>query len=299
MSVCRTHVWGQAITTPLPPFLHVPGSGTPRGQREGAGSLLVISRLQRPGGVSHGSDPSDTVWHGTCHNWWITHHLRGTPLQVRQSQRLFCQQQRRWGGMKRGGGIQREEAWVGGGGGEVMREHMCGRLFEFASSLRKTIRSLHLNPPHASFWAIATTVLLRSWSVALWRIDSRWKKCTLVRHIRKLQFVSKFHPFLCHSTSLIQHNCMAQPSLFYQSQKSFQNIPNNSVLAVLQPCMTVFWSSPFPSVFIFSVWQVEELPILGNGDLEEVKKYGSNKPTLNLIKMFISFNKKCFKTNNL
>jgi hypothetical protein len=92
---------------------------------------------------------------------------------------------------------------------------------------------------------------------------------------------------------------MAQPSLFYQSQKSFQNIPNNSVLAVLQPCMTVFWSSPFPSVFIFSVWQVEELPILGNGDLEEVKKYGSNKPTLNLIKMFISFNKKCFKTNNL
>jgi hypothetical protein len=48
------------------------------------------------------------------------------------------------GGMKRGAGNQREEAWVGGGGKEGVGEHMCGRLFESASSLRKNYKAITL-----------------------------------------------------------------------------------------------------------------------------------------------------------
>jgi hypothetical protein len=50
--------------------------------------------------------------------------------------------------MKRRGGNQREEAWVGWGGGK----HMCGRLFEFASSLRKNYKAVTLEFfTHTSF----------------------------------------------------------------------------------------------------------------------------------------------------
>jgi hypothetical protein len=45
--------------------------------------------------------------------------------------------------MKRVGGNQREEAWVGGGE-EGVGEHMCGRLFDFASSLRKNYKAVTL-----------------------------------------------------------------------------------------------------------------------------------------------------------
>jgi hypothetical protein len=47
--------------------------------------------------------------------------------------------------MKMGkGGNQREEAWVGGGGGREVGEHMCGGLFEFASSLTKNYKAVTL-----------------------------------------------------------------------------------------------------------------------------------------------------------
>ncbi len=89
----------------------------------------------------------------------------------------FGQQQRSWGDGG-GRGNQREEAWVRWGGGG---EHMCGRLFEFASSLRKNYKAVTLEFSIHTFSG-RLQLLLPSWSLALSRIDSRWKKCTLARH---------------------------------------------------------------------------------------------------------------------
>ncbi len=73
LSVCRT-TCRPALPTPPPPCLHVRGSGTPREQGEGAGSLLVISWPLRSGR--------------------ITLHLGEHPCQSTRARDCFSQQQR-------------------------------------------------------------------------------------------------------------------------------------------------------------------------------------------------------------
>ncbi len=69
---------------------------------------------------------------------------------------------------------ERRWGWGLGGG-----KRMCCDFWA-ASSLGKNLRPLHLNSTHISFGRLQ--LLLHLWSVALSRIDSRWKKCTLARH---------------------------------------------------------------------------------------------------------------------
>jgi hypothetical protein len=168
---------GKAITTPPPPpCLHVPGSGTPRERGRGRGRCWSSPDSYAPPGVSHGSDPSDMT---ICLSQLMDHpSLQGnTPASAPQSEIVFSQQQRSWG-------LRGEGEPEGGGVGEVRGggKHICGRLFGFASSLRKNYDSVALESCKHIFSG-RLQLLLHSWSVALSRIDSRWKKCTLAQQV--------------------------------------------------------------------------------------------------------------------
>ncbi len=149
MSVCGTHVWGPGYYhPPPPPGLCVPTSGALI-DWEGAGSLLVISWLIRSG-KGFPRLWSITIWHGTCHNWRITYHHRGTPLQACRSQRHCFGQQQRWWGI-RGETRERRHEWgrVGGGGGGGGIAYVQVRLFSLPPLWeKKNNGSLHLKSSH-------------------------------------------------------------------------------------------------------------------------------------------------------
>jgi hypothetical protein len=86
-----------------------------------------------------------------------------------------------WG--EKGWGNQGEEVRQAGGGGVGEGGNACV-VFWSTSSLRKIIRPLNLNPTHISFGWLQ--LLIHSWSVALSRIDSWWKKSAYLRGTKTL-----------------------------------------------------------------------------------------------------------------
>ncbi len=167
----------QGVAAPPPPPLWslchcLRGSGWPGG-----------------GGVAAGQLRTHTLWQGfptalihqdmTRHLAYLTYHppsYRGTPLQARRSWRQCSgQQQGRAGGE---GGNQRLEAWVGGGGGKGVGNHVC--KWSNSLFLQKTMRPLNLKSSHTHCPACCNyyTLMIRS-SLKDWQ---SMKKCTFARH---------------------------------------------------------------------------------------------------------------------
>jgi hypothetical protein len=125
-----------------------------------------------PAEFSHGSDPSNMP----APLSYLTGHpsLERIPLSEHQSQRCHAQQQRSLGGGGGRGEGTKERRWSrrGGGGGGEGGKRMCCILKYLLSE--KNYKAVTLESPHISFGWLQ--LLMHSWSVALSRIDSRWKK---------------------------------------------------------------------------------------------------------------------------
>ncbi len=152
-----------------------PWPGTSREPGWGGGGVAVghlLSPVLRP------KSPTALI-HQICQ--LPLSHLMGhpslvrTPLSEPQRQRCPCfTTTTELGG---GGGVTKERRWGLMGGGQGGKTHVL--CLKYLLSEKKFTGPLHLDPTHVSFWVAA--ILIHPWSLALSRIDSRWKKKAYLR----------------------------------------------------------------------------------------------------------------------
>ncbi len=125
-----------------------------------------------------------------CHIWQVTLLLREHPYRSTRVRNVPPNNNGAWGvGEEEEGGEPRRGGEAGGGGGWWGRRETHVLYFEVPPLWEKIIRLLHLSPTHISFGWLQ--LLIHLWSVALSRIDSRWKKRAYLRGTSSLYICSQ------------------------------------------------------------------------------------------------------------